>query len=113
MSLCNTTLTNTNGLRLGYQRYIRSLLFLAFVEIYLRPWNNPFHFGTCRDINMRISTPLLPFFCSYTVLLATASSATSPIVDLGYGVYEGYYNSTSDLNIFKGCVRFAALFLQT
>ena len=26
----------------------------------------------------------------------------SPVVDLGYEVYEGYYNATSELNIFKG-----------
>jgi hypothetical protein len=30
------------------------------------------------------------------------STVLSPIVDLGYGVYQGYYNITSKLNIFKG-----------
>lgn len=38
------------------------------------------------------------------LLRAGASNATSPVVDLGYEVYEGYYNSTSQLNIFKGHV---------
>ena len=30
------------------------------------------------------------------------TSASAPVVDLGYSTYEGYYNSTSQLNIFKG-----------
>jgi hypothetical protein len=29
---------------------------------------------------------------------------SSPVVDLGYEVYEGYYNVTSELDIFKGYV---------
>ncbi|KAJ5921451.1 hypothetical protein N7466_009777 [Penicillium verhagenii] len=31
----------------------------------------------------------------------------SPVVDLGYATYRGYYNSTYDLNVFKG-IRYAA-----
>ncbi|PQE13843.1 Carboxylesterase type B protein [Rutstroemia sp. NJR-2017a BBW] len=31
-----------------------------------------------------------------------SSNASSLVVDLGYGVYKGYYNATSQLNIFKG-----------
>ncbi|KAI0376189.1 alpha/beta-hydrolase [Hypomontagnella monticulosa] len=31
----------------------------------------------------------------------------APVVDLGYARYQGYYNSTSDLNIYKG-IRYAA-----
>ncbi|PQE09501.1 Carboxylesterase type B protein [Rutstroemia sp. NJR-2017a BVV2] len=31
-----------------------------------------------------------------------SSNASSLVVDLGYGVYKGYYNTTSQLNIFKG-----------
>jgi len=33
---------------------------------------------------------------------ASSTSSNSLIVDLGYGVYEGYYNDTSKLNIYKG-----------
>ncbi|KAF7888949.1 hypothetical protein EAF00_009249 [Botryotinia globosa] len=36
-----------------------------------------------------------------------SSNTSSPIVDLGYNVYQGYYNATSQLNIFKG-IRYAA-----
>ncbi|KAF7929047.1 hypothetical protein BELL_0312g00060 [Botrytis elliptica] len=36
-----------------------------------------------------------------------SSDTSSPIVDLGYDVYQGYYNATSQLNIFKG-IRYAA-----
>ncbi|KUJ13183.1 carboxylesterase family protein-like protein [Mollisia scopiformis] len=35
------------------------------------------------------------------------TSTQAPVVDLGYGIYEGYYNATSQLNIFKG-IRYAA-----
>lgn len=37
-------------------------------------------------------------------LCVAISNATAPTVDLGYETYSGYYNSTADLNIFKGCV---------
>ncbi|KAK5659177.1 hypothetical protein OQA88_1267 [Cercophora sp. LCS_1] len=33
--------------------------------------------------------------------------AASPIIDLGYAQYQGYYNSSFDLNIYRG-IRFAA-----
>lgn len=33
---------------------------------------------------------------------APSASSNSLVVDLGYGVYEGYYNDTSKLNIYKG-----------
>ncbi|KAJ5179943.1 CAZyme family CE10 [Penicillium capsulatum] len=39
--------------------------------------------------------------------LANPISTSSPVVDLGYPKYEGYYNSTSDLNVYKG-IRYAA-----
>lgn len=54
---------------------------------------------------MRISASLLPLFFDATLGLATVSYRSNPVVDLGYGIYKGYYNSSSDLNIFKGCVR--------
>lgn len=38
---------------------------------------------------------------------ASSTSSNSLVVDLGYGVYEGYYNDTSKLNIYKG-IRYAA-----
>ncbi|KAJ4387971.1 hypothetical protein N0V93_008574 [Gnomoniopsis smithogilvyi] len=56
---------------------------------------------------MRIHTTSLNLVLGAVVGLATPSSETMPIVDLGYGVYQGYYNSTSSLNIFKG-IRYAA-----
>ena len=34
--------------------------------------------------------------------LATPVQTSSPVVDLGYATYEGYHDSTYDLNIFKG-----------
>ncbi|KAF4630341.1 hypothetical protein G7Y89_g7806 [Cudoniella acicularis] len=37
----------------------------------------------------------------------TNTSVTSPVVDLGYGIFKGYYNATSGLNIFKG-IRYAS-----
>jgi hypothetical protein len=41
---------------------------------------------------------------SDTAISSTASSVytAAPAVDLGYGIYEGYYNATSNLNIYKG-----------
>lgn len=37
----------------------------------------------------------------------SSGNSSAPEVDLGYEVYQGYHNATSDLNIYKG-VRFAA-----
>lgn len=34
--------------------------------------------------------------------LASPGPTSSPVVDLGYAKYEGYYNSTADLNVYKG-----------
>jgi hypothetical protein len=34
--------------------------------------------------------------------LAASVQTSSPVVDLGYATYQGYYNHTFDLNIFKG-----------
>ncbi|KAJ5956434.1 hypothetical protein N7501_010713 [Penicillium viridicatum] len=39
--------------------------------------------------------------------LAAYVQTSSPVVDLGYATYQGYYNNTFDLNIFKG-IRYAA-----
>ncbi|CAI7576939.1 unnamed protein product [Penicillium glandicola] len=39
--------------------------------------------------------------------LATPVQISSPVVDLGYATYQGYYNDSYDLNIFKG-IRYAA-----
>ena len=36
-----------------------------------------------------------------------SGNSSSPQVDLGYEIYRGYYNDTSDLDIYKG-IRFAA-----
>ena len=33
---------------------------------------------------------------------ASNTSTSAPVVDLGYGIYQGYYNATSELNIYKG-----------
>jgi hypothetical protein len=33
---------------------------------------------------------------------ASSTPAAAPVVDLGYGIYQGYYNVTSKLNIYKG-----------
>jgi hypothetical protein len=32
----------------------------------------------------------------------TDNTTDAPIVDLDYSVYQGYYNPTYDLNVFKG-----------
>lgn len=34
--------------------------------------------------------------------LERRQNVSEPIVDLGYSVYQGYYNATSRTNIFKG-----------
>ncbi|CRL22538.1 Acetylcholinesterase, insect [Penicillium camemberti] len=39
--------------------------------------------------------------------LAAFVQPSSPVVDLGYATYQGYYNNTYELNIFKG-IRYAA-----
>ncbi len=44
-------------------------------------------------------------FAACAVLAAadtTSSSAASLLVDVGYGVYNGVYNSTTQLNVWKG-----------
>lgn len=45
----------------------------------------------CRVLLLAVVTPA-----------ALAGSADGPVVDLGYAKYQGTYNSTFDLNIFKG-----------
>jgi hypothetical protein len=49
------------------------------------------------EVNIRQINSRIPTSSS-----ASSTSSTSLIVDLGYGVYEGYYNDTSKLNIYKG-----------
>lgn len=44
---------------------------------------------------------------SVSTLQHATSDAEAPIVDLGYARYQGYYNSTFDLNVYRG-IRFAA-----
>ncbi|KAI2732771.1 hypothetical protein CBS147332_1910 [Penicillium roqueforti] len=39
--------------------------------------------------------------------LATPVQTSSPVVDLDYATYQGYYDNTYDLNVFKG-IRYAA-----
>ncbi|CAI7569316.1 unnamed protein product [Penicillium discolor] len=39
--------------------------------------------------------------------LAASVQTSNPVVDLGYATYQGYYNNTYNLNIFKG-IRYAA-----
>lgn len=43
--------------------------------------------------------------CSVGVAVSgiTIYTTAPPTVDLGYEIYTGYYNSTADLNVFKGC----------
>ena len=33
-----------------------------------------------------------------------ATDVASPIVDLGYSQYQGFYNSTANWNVYRGCV---------
>ncbi|RFU23797.1 Carboxylesterase, partial [Scytalidium lignicola] len=63
-----------------------------------------------------LSKSLLKVLCATLIPLTTAlhipqplqsRAGKSPVVDLGYGIYRGYYNDTSNLNIFKG-IRYAA-----
>jgi hypothetical protein len=49
------------------------------------------------EVNIRQINSRIPTSSS-----ASSTSSNSLIVDLGYGVYEGYYNDTSKLNIYKG-----------
>ena len=43
------------------------------------------------------------------ILQWQATSDAGPIVDLEYARYQGYYNPTFDLNIFRGYVRRVSL----
>lgn len=51
-----------------------------------------------------IGSLVLLAFTAASVSLATPAQTSSPVVDLGYATYEGYYNDTYDLNVFKGWV---------
>lgn len=66
---------------------------------------------------MLLPSPLLISSCLLSLVSAAAirskdaqlqhrrtTAEGNPVVDLGYEVYEGFYNQTSDLNVFKGCV---------
>jgi hypothetical protein len=37
------------------------------------------------------------------------ASQADPVVDLGYAVYEGYYDETTQLNVFKGYVELSPM----
>jgi hypothetical protein len=70
------------------------ILFAALFQIVLahtRIQANPFHglLRTRRSVSWNATTP---------------SISSGPAIDLGYGIYQGVYNSTSELNIFKGRV---------
>ncbi|KAI1173070.1 Alpha/Beta hydrolase protein [Nemania sp. FL0916] len=45
--------------------------------------------------------------CAAAVVERPLSTISGPVVDLGYATYEGYYNATYDLNIWKS-IRYAA-----
>lgn len=40
---------------------------------------------------------------SLAVVASVRAKASDPVVDLGYSSYQGYYNTTTGLNIWKGC----------
>lgn len=52
------------------------------------------------NAEMRTSCLLLTAAASWTLAVARGL-----VVDLGYETYKGYYNSTYDLNIWKGYVK--------
>ncbi|KAJ5657956.1 uncharacterized protein N7484_001605 [Penicillium longicatenatum] len=56
---------------------------------------------------MGIGSLILLAFIATRVSLAAPAHTASPVVNLGYASYQGYYDSTHDLNIFKG-IRYAA-----
>ncbi|KAH9885661.1 carboxylesterase family protein [Xylariomycetidae sp. FL2044] len=58
---------------------------------------------------MVFNTMLLPTgFCIVVAILQVAAQVTpAPIVDVSYASYQGYYNDTSQMNIYKG-IRYAA-----
>jgi hypothetical protein len=60
-----------------------------------KPWEHPPFTGTMLSIIWGV--PLL-------ASLNLAQATQSPVVDLGYATYQGFYNSTYDLNIFRGYV---------
>lgn len=49
-----------------------------------------------------IGSLVLLSFTAASNSLATPVQTSTPVVDLGYTTYEGYYNDTYDLNVFKG-----------
>lgn len=58
---------------------------------------------------MHTSKLPLHLFISAIISVAFTYSKSSPVVDLDYGVYKGYFNSTSGLNIFKGYGRLSLI----
>lgn len=75
---------------------------LNFVSEYTRQLTN-----NQLIVDMRIYWPFLFLSLAAHAAWAGTSNVINPIVDLGYEVYGGYYNSTSQLNIFKGHVNSA------
>jgi hypothetical protein len=49
---------------------------------------------------MRLIARILPLLLTVELVLA----GEDPTVDLGYGKYQGYHDSTSGLNVWKGSV---------
>ncbi|TVY26803.1 Lipase [Lachnellula hyalina] len=47
------------------------------------------------------------FLLSSGILCEGLTGSSSPVVDLGYGIFEGYFNETSQLDIYKG-IRYAS-----
>ena len=54
-------------------------------------------------VSHALSTPQFPV--SKRQLNSTGQAASGPVVDLGYEVYQGVANSSTNLNTFRGCVK--------
>jgi hypothetical protein len=71
---------------------------LAFWLLILGHWQH--NFGMKLFISPR-STLFTILICT-TACLGAHLRADNPVIDLGYAQYQGYYNSTSRLNVFLG-----------
>ena len=59
------------------------------------------------------NTPAISSIAPHDITHGQSASAAAPIVRLGYGSYQGYYDSESRLNVFKGCATTATSLPET
>ena len=58
------------------------------------------------DLLLSVPCIINPLVCR----ASSSSNSSAPTVDLGYATYQGYYNDTYDLNVWKRYVAYIAVF---